>query len=332
MIERAKRFGHLEWLWVAYIAFCALIASTHEIVGGIGLGLIFEALLFPVGLLLGYWSFYSRLPDEFQVGILALVVVLNGGLWYGFLRLCFRRKRRVSVEAASCGGEGPPGSIRAKRRFGILEWLWVAHTALWLVTGFLFIVTQDVDWEIAVTGLALPLCLPLSGSLGYQGLDEWLRAPLFAVVLFLNGGLWYGLLRLGLRREQAVLPTTPDGRPWRAIVNFHRRWMAGQPGDDPILAHLLLIPAILWMVLGIHHWSAFLFSMGAAVYCMMVVAVVVAESRRAAAPRAPSPATGPFARMDRAGWLRGQRTALRIALGLLIGVLLAGAYIAWIAP
>lgn len=38
VMERLKRCGYLEWQWVAYVALCALIATTHEIVGGIGFG------------------------------------------------------------------------------------------------------------------------------------------------------------------------------------------------------------------------------------------------------------------------------------------------------
>lgn len=290
-------------------------------------------MVFPLGLLLGYWSFYSLLPDGFQVGVIALVVILNGGLWYGLLRLCFRQKRPAGADATGGRAEWPPRAILAIRRFDALEWLWVGHTVLWLGAGFLFIATQDSTYEVAVTGLALPLCLPLLASPGYLGLDEGVRAPLFAVILFLNGGLWYGLMRLVLRRtSERDTPRSAGKTPLRAIGNFHRRWLRGELGADPVWAHLLMAPVILWMGLGVYHASAILFTVGAVAYFVLMAAVVIGEKRQDAALRSPRSATGGHARMDRPGWLRAQRTVFRIVLGLTIGLLVSVAYLAWAAP
>lgn len=326
MIERLRRFRYLEWLWVAYVAFCALIGITGEIVGGIGYGLLFEALLFPVGLLLGYWSFYSLLPDEFQVGVLALIVVLNGGLWYALLRVCFRRRPRTDLAAQGTVGEGPSRASGVVRRFGVLEWLWVAHTALWLVAGFVFIASQSAYWDVVVTSLGLPLGIVFLASPVYQELDQWVRAPLFALILFLNGGLWYGLLRFGPSRFRPVeTPASIKRTALQAAVNFHLRWLRGELGDEPVWAHLLLAPALLWMLFGLFCPTAFIFTLGAVTYGALVTAVVVRAKRRNAVP---PPVTGEFTLAGRTGLLYAQRSAFRMLLGLLLGLLVFGAYVA----
>lgn len=98
MIQRIKRFRFLEWLWVAHTVLWVLIGSAYLTAdnGAIGEWLLLGTLAFPLIWPVSQWHFLPLWPDEFKHVIIAVVLFLNGWLWYSVLRWCFRRQRRAS--------------------------------------------------------------------------------------------------------------------------------------------------------------------------------------------------------------------------------------------
>lgn len=97
MIEKIKQFRFLEWLWVAHTVLWVLIAIAYLTAnnGAIGEGLMLGALAFPLVWPVSHLHFLALWPDEFTRAIFAVVLFLNGWLWYRVLRWCFRRKPRT---------------------------------------------------------------------------------------------------------------------------------------------------------------------------------------------------------------------------------------------
>lgn len=88
-----KKLKTLEWLWIthALLGLAALLCLLAT--RGLLFGLALEYLMLPLGWVLKLFAGYSFLPAGVQYAICYLIVLLNGGMIYVLLRLCFRRKR-----------------------------------------------------------------------------------------------------------------------------------------------------------------------------------------------------------------------------------------------
>jgi hypothetical protein len=94
-----KKLGALEWLWITHAllglaALLCLLATRGPL-----FGLALEYLMLPLGWVLKPLAGYSFLPAGVQYAICYFSLLLNGGMIYVLLRLCFRRGRS-SAEVA----------------------------------------------------------------------------------------------------------------------------------------------------------------------------------------------------------------------------------------
>jgi succinate dehydrogenase/fumarate reductase cytochrome b subunit len=82
-----RKFGILEWLWAAHaisgLALLVCLLATNGLYFGLALGV----LMSPVGLAITFYDGSSSLPDGLMAIIYYLLVLLNGGFFYGSMKL-----------------------------------------------------------------------------------------------------------------------------------------------------------------------------------------------------------------------------------------------------
>ncbi len=92
MMRYISRFRVLEWLWIAQCVSGLLALVGLAISNRIVFLVAAECLGFPVGWLLKSNQTYAILPTALQYLLSFILLTVNGGVFYGLLRL-FLRKR-----------------------------------------------------------------------------------------------------------------------------------------------------------------------------------------------------------------------------------------------
>ena len=90
------------------------------------------------------------------------------------------------------------------KRLKFLEWLWIVHASLGLVALLCLAATNSVIFLVAVECLGFPLGWLLKSSDLYSLLPAAAQYLLSYLVIVLNGGLFYLLLRTCFRRKRAA--------------------------------------------------------------------------------------------------------------------------------
>ncbi len=82
-----RKWSWCFWIWIAYTALMLMLIIGMTAFRSLACGVIAEILSFPSCLLVIFFPWGLYLPDSYMYFVYILVVILNGGLGYTFLKL-----------------------------------------------------------------------------------------------------------------------------------------------------------------------------------------------------------------------------------------------------